>query len=187
MLAELTATVHPGRVERTLDDALARRLTSLQLVAAVVGDLTGRGRAGSSVLRQMILDRAGDYRPVESGNERRFLDVLERAGVAAPAKRQVNLGDDTGFIGRADFYDDELCLDIEIDSDLFHSAKLDREADARRDARLEAGGFTVLRISEQTLWMDPSRVPLLVQSARISAARSLALRLRARPGELVDN
>ena len=59
---------------------------------------------GDRELRRLIELRPPGYRPAESNLERRFETILADAG-DAPFERQVDLGDDDGWIGRVDFVD----------------------------------------------------------------------------------
>ncbi|MDP9452621.1 MAG: endonuclease domain-containing protein [Actinomycetota bacterium] len=63
---------------------------------------------------------------------------------------------------------------MEIDSEIHHSSKLDRESDARRDEALRAAGFEVLRVSDEQLWERPQEVVDRVRVV-ISAASSRVL------------
>lgn len=79
----------------------------------------------------------------------------------------MDVGGET-WIARVDFFYRRLRLVIEIDSDLHHSSKLDRESDARRDAALKAAGFRVMRITEQQLRECPEEVVAIVRTALAS-------------------
>src|SRR5687767_15212819 len=43
-------------------------------------------------------------------------------------------------------------LVVEVDSARFHTSRLDRERDARRDAELRAAGYEVVRVTEEEVW-----------------------------------
>ncbi len=116
-------------------------------------ELFEHGRTGSALMRRLLADRDAGYIPAASGLEGRFLALLLAAGLELP-ERQVDLGGE-GWVGRVDFYYRHLRLVIEIDSDIHHTSKLDRQSDARRDAALAAAGFTVLRIDEHEVWGRP--------------------------------
>jgi very-short-patch-repair endonuclease len=145
-----------------------RGLIDAAALTDVVAELARRGRRGSTLMRELLAARDVAFRPVESGLERRFVDII-RSGGDAPFDRQVALGDDGGPIGRVDFLDRARALVVETDSDLYHSSPSDRANDARRDARLERAGFDVLRIAEAELDV-PQLVLSQVRSARSDAA-----------------
>jgi very-short-patch-repair endonuclease len=152
---DLMSAVRPGRAERALDNALARRLTTLRALRAVGKELCRKGRTGSALYRRLLAERGVDFRPLESGLEATFLVLVKAAGLPEP-ERQVDLGGSDGWIGRVDFYVRAALLILEVDSEWFHSAVLDVAADARRDGAFEAAGFEVLRITEDEIRNRPS-------------------------------
>ncbi len=164
---DLTGSVHPLRAERALDNALARKLVDLRALRAVAIELLEHGRAGSGLMRQLLDARGAGYIPPASGLEARFFAVLVAAGIEPPV-RQVDLGG-AAWEGRVDYYYRRHRLVIEVDSDRHHTSKLDAEADARRDAALEAAGFRVLRITEGQLKDRPWEVVALVRAALAQA------------------
>ena len=90
------------RVERLVDAMLARRLTTVGRLDAVLGQLAKRGRPGIRVMREIIEERKSGVAPVESGLEYRFHELAKEAGVTGFV-RQVDVGDDDDWIGRMDF------------------------------------------------------------------------------------
>jgi very-short-patch-repair endonuclease len=162
-LFDLMAAVHERRAERALDNALARKLTTLRALRSIGEELCKRGRPGSALFRRLLSDRGVDFRPVESGLEAAFLELLRGAGVPEP-ERQVDLGGNE-WIGRVDFYFRVARLVVEIDSERFHTAALDAAADRRRDEFLRAAGFEVLRITEEEIRNRPSVVVARVEAA----------------------
>jgi len=160
---DLAGVIHAGRLERALDNALARHLTTTQALHDLTRELVEHGRRGSSVMRTLLADRQGDYVPTESGLEARFLLLLRSAGLPDPV-RQLDLGG-ARWIGRVDFAYPDCRLVIEIDSAIHHSAKLDREADRRRDAELAEAGYRVVRISDDQVWFRPHDAVAKVRDA----------------------
>jgi very-short-patch-repair endonuclease len=160
---DLMSAVRAGRAERALDNALARKLTTLRALRSIGEDLCKKGRSGSALFRRLLADRGVDFRPVESGLEAAFLDLLREALLPEP-ERQVDLGGDA-WIGRVDFYFRATKLAVEIDSDRHHTAALDAASDRRRDEALRAAGFQTLRITEEELRGRP-----LAAAARLRAA-----------------
>ncbi len=169
-LFDLAPLVTPGRLERLLDQAWARGLTSGTVLRRTLRELQGRGRPGIRVMRALIDDRGDDYRPPESGQESRFAQLLRDDG-QPPMERQAELGDDA-WIGRVDFVDRDAKVVVEIDSELHHSSISDRLADDRRRTALEASGWLVIRITQHELWHDPRAVQRRVRSARKLAGRT---------------
>ncbi|MCU0272136.1 MAG: endonuclease domain-containing protein [Acidimicrobiales bacterium] len=146
----------PGRVARALDTAWAARLVGHGSLHAMLDDLSGRGRRGITVMRQLLEERGPGFVPVESSLERRFLWICEKFGIGG-FERQVVLGDHE-VIGRVDFHHQWQPVIVEIDSDRYHTSLLDRAADTRRDERLTAMGYTIRRFSEKEVWYRPESV-----------------------------
>jgi hypothetical protein len=165
---DLAGCMHPRRVERALDNALAYKLVDLKALHLVAIELFDHGREGSTLMRRLLSERGAGYIPPASGLEALFFAVLVAAGIEPP-DRQVDLGGEA-WIGRVDFVYRRAKLIIEVDSDRHHSSKLDTEVDARRDAALRAAGFRVLRISEDQLKHRPHEVVALVRSALVEVA-----------------
>lgn len=111
---DLAGCLHPSRVERALDNALARKLVTLEALRGVAIELLEHGRTGSALMRCLLDDRGVGYIPPASGLEERFFAVLVAAGVDPPG-RQADLGGDA-WEGRVDFYYRRQRLVIEIDN-----------------------------------------------------------------------
>jgi very-short-patch-repair endonuclease len=160
--------VHPGRVERVLDTAWARRLVTYRSLHQMLHSLAKRGRPGIGVMRSLLADRPVDYRPPESGLESRFRQLLSEAGLP-PMERQVDVGDEAGWIGRVDFIDRANRVIVQIDSDLYHGSVLDQQRDATQTAALRAAGYVVVRIVEFDLWHRKDEVLNQLRALRRAA------------------
>jgi len=150
LVFDLAGTDHPGRVERTLDWFWSRRLVNIPGLDRVLRQVAVRGRPGITLMRGLIDDRR-DLTPPGSSLELRFEKVVKRAGLP-PFERQVDLGDEYGWLGRMDFASTTKLLIIEIDSELHHNALSDRRADEAKRAALEATGFMVRPLDENDLF-----------------------------------
>ncbi|MDQ6796673.1 MAG: endonuclease domain-containing protein [Actinomycetota bacterium] len=166
---DLAGALHPARLERALDNTLARHLTTVVALGAITLELAKHGRPGSALMRTLLAERGADYVAPESGLEARFLSLLRDNGLPEP-DRQVDVGGDQ-WVGRVDFVFPGRRLVIEVDSSMHHSAALDREADRRRDADLWAAGYRVLRITDDQIWFRPRQV---VAEVRFALAPSAA-------------
>lgn len=151
-----------------MDSALARQIADLGRLWLTFGDLTARGRPGRQSLRSVLAERPPGYVAPESELESRFAALVAGAGLEAP-ERQVNLGAGE-WIGRVDFLFRRVQLVVEVDGQLGHSAMLDREADARRDAALRAAGFEVLRFGWADVVLYPERTVRILRRALATAA-----------------
>ena len=173
MVLQLCQTTHPKRAERALDTAWSKRLLSGPAVRRELDAVLGRGRPGTVLMRDLLDRRGDDYIPPASGLESRFESVLEDRGIE-PLRRQVDSGGAT-WTGRVDHRDAVLPFIVEIQSDRYHAALVDRQSDAARVAALEAAGFVVEQLSEHQVWRRPAEVVEAVRRGR-SAARRLASR-----------
>ncbi len=162
------------KLERAINNAWARGLTSGELLAAMADEWCERGRRGSAFFREYLERHPIDWQPPESNLEARFVELIVGAGMPEP-KRQRNLGDVVSWIGRVDMLDPELPLVGEIDSDLFHTAPLDVESDAARDERLTDAGFEVARFTEFEVWHQATVVIERWRDKRRRAARRRTL------------
>ncbi len=115
-----------------------------------------------------LLDALPDgYVPPASNLEARFRSLLAEAGLP-PMRSQVDLGDDVHWCGRVDFLAEDVPLVVEVDSDRFHAALVDKEADEKRQAALTRAGFAVIRVDEFDIWHRARHVIDRLRAARRS-------------------
>ena len=164
VVLQLCGSVHRQRAASVLDSLWRRRLTSGPSLRRTLTDLAGSGRNGVVVLRELLDERGDDYVPPASGLEGRFETVLHRAG-EQPMRRQVDTGDDR-WIGRVDFRDLVSPLIVEVQSEMYHSALVDRRHDQRRLAALRDAGFEVVEVTDTQVWHRPHEVVAVVRAAR---------------------
>ncbi len=100
-VVDLAGVVHAKQVERTLDNCLARRLVTIDALRSALLLLGRKGRPGIAVMRWLLDERTDDYVAPESGLEVRALELIRSAGLPDPV-RQLDIGDDRGWIGRVD-------------------------------------------------------------------------------------
>jgi hypothetical protein len=160
-----------ARMERMVDNAWSARLVSGTTMHAMLEDLAQRGRPGIRVMRAVLAKRGVDYVPPASNLEARCIQILDEGGVP-PMRRQVNTGDERGWIGRVDLRDAELPLIVEVQSERFHSSLVDQQLDAERVDRLEAAGFVVVQVTDVEVWHHPRDVLHAVLDGRRRAAAS---------------
>jgi very-short-patch-repair endonuclease len=114
------------------------------------------GMVGVAVLRT-TLDRR-TFRLTDSELERRFLRLVDRAGLPRPLTQQrVN-----GF--RVDFYWPELALVVETDGLRYHRTPRQQSKDRARDQAHATVGFVVLRFTHAQVARDPGRVVAVLLS-----------------------
>ena len=153
-LFDLAAVLHPDRTERLTDTMWAQRLVTGALLHDTLAELAKRGRTGIGTMRAILSVRGRDYVPPASGLESRVASLLREHGLPE-MRRQVDLGGEC-WLGRVDFVEPASAVVLEVQSDRYHAALLDRQADLRRAAALERAGFRVLEVSESAVWHRPS-------------------------------
>ena len=166
VILQLAATEHPDRAARALDNAWNRRLLSGRSVTALLAEYGKRGRNGTAVLRELMEARGPDYVPPASNLESRVRSLLAKAGIHL--RLQVDSGGDD-WTGRVDLRATDRPVILEVQSEMYHSALLDVEADNARRARLEDAGFTVIEVRDTEVWSDPDEVVARVRSALAGA------------------
>jgi very-short-patch-repair endonuclease len=147
------------RTKRAVENAVSNNPAVLPTLRRMLGELAKCGRPGIADMREILSAWKDDYVPPASGLEARAIALLEEAGIFAD--RQVDLGGDS-WIGRVDLRMRGAPVVVEVDSVVHHTAPSDRERDRRRDEQLAELGLTVVRVTEEEVFMRPRTVPLRV-------------------------
>ena len=166
-LFDLCGIVSRGRADWMLEHALNTRLVTYPQMQIVLAECARQGRAGVTVLRELLAKRGDDYVPTESVLEAMVLAVLEGAGLPLP-ERQVVLADDERVIGRVDFLYPAARLVLEANGHQ-HGGWLATQEDARRYARLGALGYDVIPVDWRMLTREPE---LFVANVRAKLKRA---------------
>lgn len=164
-LIDLGAVVSHGVVERCVETALRRGLTSLQHLSDRLEELACPGRRGAGKLRRVLRERDPALAPTESELESLLWQLIVRANLPLP-ERQYSIYDADGFIGRVDFCYPEERLVVEAIGLSWHSGSKVL-ADSERRMRLVLAGWRVLEFA----WRDVVRRRGVV-ARRIAAALS---------------
>ena len=159
------------RIERMVDNAWSASLVSGTTLHRMLEDVAQRGRPGIRVMRQVLATRGLDYVPPASNLEARVSKILTAGGLPA-MRRQVDTGDQSGWIGRVDLRDEVLPFIVEVQSERFHSSLVDRQLDADRIKRLERAGFVVVEVTDEQVWHRPHEVRDVVRAGRHRAGLS---------------
>jgi very-short-patch-repair endonuclease len=135
-------------IEQAIDSAVRIRATAMPRLHRRLAALSGRGRHGCSLVRELLLDSGG-----ESFLERRFLRL-----VRLPRPRcQVVMRGDGPRVARVDFvFGDRLV--VEVSGRLGHASDRDRQRDARRRNELARQGHTVIEFTTADVIDDPAHV-----------------------------
>lgn len=150
-LIELAPSLRRGRLRRAFRESHRLRCTTADSLARVL-----RGQRGTALLAELC-DRYATipYHRCRSDAECRGLEILHDAGIEPPAVNvQVNGP-------RPDFTWRRHKLIIEIDGGQFHEFG---DVDARKQARWEAVGYRVRRISSADVYAWPHLLVALYRS-----------------------
>ena len=139
-------------LERAIDSAIRLRRTALSRLTARLGDLSGSGRGGVVLLRELLLDSGG-----ESYLERRFLQLVRRVGLRRPQTQVVFRANGT-TVARVDFRFPGTNVIVEVSGRLGHSSDSDRRKDARRRNHLQQAGQIVLEFTTADVIETPDHV-----------------------------
>ncbi len=153
-LLDLADVLPDKGLRRAVRQAQALQLTGVRQIADVL--TRAQGRRGASRLAELIADGPT---PTRSDLEDLVLGVIAAGGLQRP--------DINRRLGRVypDLRWPEQRLTVECDSTTWHDGKLARDDDAERQARLEADGERVLRVTWQQALKNPEQTV-----ARIAAA-----------------
>ncbi len=173
---QLYACCSPQSAERRVDALWSMGRLSGRSIAVFLGEMGASGRNGIAGLRRYLDDRGPDYRPPDSGMESRAIQVLRSAGIEI--RRQIDVGAVEAWTGRVDLMVVGLPVVVEIQSDLHHRSKINRERDEARRRQLERDGFTWCELWEEDVWGHPWLLAPTVQAAIDTA---LARRASAPP------
>lgn len=150
-LLDLAARTEGKTLRAAVDEALRKRLTTLEALQRVAARSTGR--PGVIDLRACLDEVEREGGPTESELERNVLEVLQGAGFPAP-QRQTPVRME-GRRRRLDFCFSRQRIVIEADGWKDHSSREAFEADRARDNYLTARGFRVLRWTWRALQDRP--------------------------------
>jgi hypothetical protein len=171
-LCDLTWRHSPSLVERALDDALRRRVTTLRMLRAVYLDLAGPGRRRSTVMRALLEARDAGFDPTGSPRSLRLLEWIVAAGLPRPVvEHRVRVGR-RSF--RLDLAYPDLQVAIEYDGWDAHGTRRSFATDRARQNDLELRGWLVLRFTASSTRDDVVRAvsaAIEVRSAERPAPR----------------
>jgi very-short-patch-repair endonuclease len=153
-VVDLAARLDRPSLSTLLADAVRSRRTTVERVTAMAADFGGR--PGLADLRRVC----DEFDPLfDSQLEEEALPHLQGAAPGEELERQVEVLDASGrFVARVDFLLRRLRLVIEIDGFAHHSSPSARNRDARRDRRLTALGYVVVRFTTDDVRRHPARV-----------------------------
>ena len=159
---------HKREIERLISRSLRRQDFTMIAMMRMLAALGRRGRAGTTIIRELVAELGRDYVPTASDLEDLWFDMIRAEGLEEP-ERQIHISGPEGWIGQVDFFYRSRKVVWEIDGP-DHDAPLQKRADARRDASMRAAGYEVHRAHWLTLVHDPERVIREVSESLAEAA-----------------
>jgi very-short-patch-repair endonuclease len=155
-LVDLAAHLDIEELTKAVNEADRLNLVDHDELISLVESLPGR--RGIRKLRALL----GGYSRTDSNLERRFLRLVDRAGLPRPLAQAELEG------LRVDFFWPEFALVVETDGLTYHRTPAQQATDRRRDQVLTAAGFTCLRFTNAQVRLEPDSV---VTTLRTTAAR----------------
>ena len=152
-LLDLGDVVTQRQLERAFDQA--EILEVLDLTA--INDQLARNptRRGAQACKQVLATHYIGRTPTWNENEEALLAITRSLKLPDPETNQFIVLDDGGPAIRVDFVWREQRVIVEADSDKWHGSKQRQEIDRRRDQRLTAAGWRVIRTSWRQMKHQP--------------------------------
>ncbi|MDX6680186.1 MAG: hypothetical protein QOG94_225 [Solirubrobacteraceae bacterium] len=158
-LLDLADVLPDQALRRAVRQAQALHLTNVRQIADVL--TRAQGRRGAQRLAALVADGPA---PTRSELEDLVLGVIARGGLRRPRINE--------RLGRVypDLRWPEQRVTVECDGAKWHDGKLAREDDAERQARLEAGGERVLRVTWRQALEHPEQTIARLVAAGVPRA-----------------
>jgi very-short-patch-repair endonuclease len=157
-LLDIAATAPARELARSAEGAQIRRLVTGRDLERVLARTDGH--RGASALRD-LLRRAAEPAMTRSEAERRMLALLRAAGLPPSDVNTRVCGHEVDMLWRAER------LIVEIDGFEYHRTREAFERDRLRDARLQAAGYRVMRITWRQISQQPEAVVARVAQALV--------------------
>lgn len=160
-LVDLAACLRERPLERAINEADRLDLVDPESLRSAI-DRAPR-RPGLGRLRRLLAGKP----LTDSGLERRFLSLVEQAGLPLPETQALLNG------YRVDFYWPQLGLVVEADGWRHHRTPGEQATDRRRDQAHAVAGLTAVRFAEAQIRYEPARVKATLKAVmrRLTRAR----------------
>jgi very-short-patch-repair endonuclease len=149
-LVDLAEAAPEHRLRRALERSVELRLFDGRALGAVMDRLNGR--CGLATLRQLIAELPDEPPVMRSELERRFLELVRRAGLPLPAVNARVASHEVDFNWPAHR------LIVETDGRRTHATGVAFERDRARDLDLRLAGWQVVRLTWSQVVRTPDRV-----------------------------
>jgi very-short-patch-repair endonuclease len=146
-------------LEAAIDSSISLKLTTLDQLARRLGEVKGGGRWRVAQIDALLMTSGG-----HSVLERRFLQLVRRAGLPSPTPQVVHRREGR-HIARVDFLFPDHDVVVEVSGGRGHSSAGDRAKDARRRNELQRMGRTVLEFTFEMVTVDADRVLATLRQA----------------------
>lgn len=156
-ICDISTTVNEKSLEEALDSALRLRLTTIDRIWNRLSCLSGNGRRGYRLLRDLLTMRAAHRVPNDSSLETAW-ERVARKGHFPPYVRQMPIEDAGSYLGRIDFAWPTAKVAVETDSWKWHSQRRVWERDQRKNNFLQEQGWVVLRFTWRQIIETPDEV-----------------------------
>jgi very-short-patch-repair endonuclease len=154
-IVDLAKVTKRGRLERTVDNALAGGVVDFEVLAALFLAMSRQGKKGMRVSREIIRVRADGGRIPDTVLEKRLFELLSDAGLPTPVA-QFHAPRLEPIDGRVDFAYLDQQIVIEADSRRWHGLFEAFETDRRRDIAAQLAGWIILRFTWSMITKDPA-------------------------------
>jgi Protein of unknown function (DUF559) len=161
-LLDLADVVDQRQLERAFDQAEILQALDLNKI----NDQLARNptRPGAKKVRRVLSEHYIGKTPTWSENEEALLAITRSLGLPDPDVNQFIVLPDGGPAIRVDFVWRDQKVVVEADSEKWHGSRQRRETDRRRDQRLVAAGWTVIRTTWSQMKDRPDELtPILLK------------------------
>jgi very-short-patch-repair endonuclease len=155
-LLDLATTLDRPALERAVEQA--EKLRIFDLTAVVDATRRAGNRQGATNLRELLATYTSEPAFTRSELEKRFLALCRAAGVPRPRTNNITDGDEV------DFTWPDRRLMVETDSIRHHGTRAAFERDRRRDQKLTAAGWRVVRFTWRQVDETPTEVTATLRS-----------------------
>jgi len=149
-LFDLGAVCSPLIVERAIEDAFRRELTTFDALYATLERLGRQGRNGAGVLRRILDEYAADARLTDSDREKMMLQILRRHGLPKPVT-QYRIWHNGQDYGRVDAALPQYRIAFEYESYQWHTGKRAIVRDNQRRRRLMGIRWSTVGVTYEDL------------------------------------
>lgn len=147
-LVDLSAALPPRRLGAAVDDAVRRRIMTLESLQRCVARLPEAPGRRPAAIQELLQDRLPGYDPGDSDLETRVLRTLVAAGFPPPVQQhRVRIA---GRTFRIDLAYPAWRLAIELDGWEFHHTRTAFDDDRARANLLVAHGWTLVRFTSRS-------------------------------------